>query len=91
MMSVRDRLPVDLEGNRNSCEVIKVFSRELKSTAVREITEATASGNLEDFHPFLDMKSNRPTDHLAAFNLGRPELAGTDWMRNAIGNVISTQ
>ena len=91
MMSVRDRLLVNLEGNRNSYEVIKVFSRELKSTAVREITEATASENFEDFYPFLDMKSNRPTDHLAAFNLGRLELAGTDWMRNAIGNVISTR
>ena len=58
MMAVRDRLLVNLAGNRNSYEIIKEFSRELKNKAVQEITEATGSNDLDEFYPFLDMKTN---------------------------------
>ena len=88
MRSARDRLLVNLEMNRNSYEIIKIFSKDLKSEAIREITEATCSSEFEEFYPFLDMKSNRPGSHLAAFNLRPRDLARTDWMRGAIGQVI---
>ena len=34
------------------------------------------------------MKTNRPGDYLANFNLQPRDLASTGWMRDAIGSVI---
>ena len=89
MMVVRDRLLVNLARNRNSYEIIKEFSRDLKDTAVQEITEATGSEEFEVFYAFLDMKANRPKDYLADFNLRPLDLASTGWMRDAIGAMVS--
>ena len=91
MNAARDRMLVNLERNRNSYEIIKDFSRELKDKAIEEITRATGSTGFEDFYPFLDMKSNRPGSYLAGFNLQPRELAATGWMRNAIGQVIGVE
>ncbi len=88
MRVARDRLLVNLERSRNSYEVIKDFSKDLKSEAIREIARATDSTEFEEFYPFLDMKTNRPGDWLAEFNLRPLELAATDWIRNAIGTVM---
>ena len=91
LMAVRDRLLVNLKRNRNSYEIIKDFSGDLKDRAVREITRATGSAEFEEFYPFLDMKTNRPKDYLADFNLRPLELATTGWMRDAIGKVIAVE
>ena len=91
MNVVRDRMLVNLERNRNSYEIIKEFSRELKDKAIEEITRATGSAEFEDFYPFLDMKSNRPGNYLAGFNLQPRDLATTGWMRDAIGKVIAVE
>ena len=89
MKTVRDLMLVNLERSRNGYEVIKTFSREMKSRAVAEITRATASEDFETFYPFLDMKSHRPGDYLARFNLPRTRLAGTRWMREAMENLFA--
>ena len=89
MLAVRDRLLVNLAGNRNSYEIIKELSRDLKDTAVREITEATGSEEFEEFYPFLDMKTNRPKGYLAEFNLRPLDLASTGWMRDVIGEIVT--
>jgi len=89
MMAVRDRLLVNLARNRNSYEIIKEFSRDLKDTAVQEVTEATGSDEFEVFYAFLDMKANRPKDYLAEFNLRPLDLVSTGWMRNVIGEIVS--
>ena len=89
MMAVRDRLLVNLSGNRNSYEIIKEFSGELKNRAVQEITDATGSGNFEEFYRFLDMKTNRPRTYLAEFNLRPVDLAATVWMRDTIARIVS--
>lgn len=91
MRVVRDRMLVNLERNRNSYEIIKEFSRDLKDNAIEEITRATGSNDFEDFYPFLDMKSNRPGSYLAGLNLRPRDLATTGWMRNAIGQVIAVE
>ena len=91
MMAVRDRLLVNLAGNRNSYEIIKEFSGELKSSAVREITQATGSANFEEFYPFLDMKTNRPKGYLADFNLRPLDLASTGWIRDAMARIVSVE
>ena len=88
MKAVRDRLLVNLDKNRRSYEIIKEFSRDLKHQAVAEIARATGSDDFEEFYPFLDMKTNRPGDYLANFNLQPRDLAFTGWMRDAIGSVI---
>ena len=88
MKVARDRLLVNLDRSRNNYEIIKDFSKDLKSEAVREIARATDSAEFEEFYPFLDMKTNRPGDWLAGFNLRPLELAATDWIRNAIGTVM---
>ncbi|MCY4451962.1 MAG: AAA family ATPase [Immundisolibacterales bacterium] len=90
MKAVRDRMLVNLEKNRNSYEIIKEFSRELKRKAIEEITRATDSTDFEKYYPFLDMKTNRPGDYLAGFNLQVGALASTRWMRDSIGAVIGT-
>ena len=84
MQTIRDRLLVNLEKNRNSYEIIKTISGALKSQAVEEIAEATAADDFETFYRFLSMKSHRPGDYLAGFNLRRDDLAATNWMRSAI-------
>ena len=89
MMTVRDRLLVNLAANRNSYEIIKEFSGNLKDQAVREIAEATDSANFEEFYPFLDMKTNRPNDYLANLNLRPLDLASTGWMRDVIGEIVT--
>ena len=89
MMAVRDRLLVNLAGNRNSYEIIRELSRHLKDAAVQEVTEATCSEEFEEFYPFLDMKTNRPKGYLAEFNLRPLDLASTVWMRNAIGEIVA--
>ena len=89
MMAVRDRLLVNLAGNRNSYEISKELSRHLKDAAVREVTEATCSEEFEEFYPFLNMKTNRPKGYLAEFNLRPLDLASTVWMRNAIGEIVA--
>ena len=91
LMAVRDRLLVNLKRNRNSYEIIKDFSGDLKDRAVHEITRATGSAEFEEFYPFLDMKTNRPKDYLADFNLRPLELATTGWMRDAIGKLIAIE
>ena len=56
----------------------------MKSRATTEIAEATTSEDFETFYPFLDMKSHRPGDYLARFNLPRTRLTATRWMREAL-------
>ena len=89
MRAVRDRLLVNLEMNRNSYEIIKILSKELKSAAIREIATATGASDFETFYPFLDMKSNRPGSYLSTFNLRPRDLAKTDWMRRTIGKIVA--
>ena len=91
MNVVRDRMLVNLARNRNSYEIIKEFSRELKAKAIEEITRATGSTEFEEFYPFLDMKTNRPGDYLAGFNLQPRDLASTGWMRDSIGKIIGAE
>ena len=91
MQTARDRLLVNLERNRNSYEIVKEFSREIKSDAIREIAEATGSADFGQLYPFLDMKSNRPRAYLAEFNLRPYDLASTRWMRDAIGKVMGVE
>ena len=91
MKTARDRLLVNLERNRNSYEIVKEFSREIKSDAIREIAEATGSADFGQFYPFLDMKNNRPGAYLAEFNLRPYDLASTRWMRDAIGKVMGVE
>ena len=88
MKSIRDRLLVNLERSRNSYEIIKTLSREIKGRAQDEVAQATASDDFETFYPFLNMKSHRPTSYLAQFNLSRPQLAKTLWLRNALATVL---
>ena len=88
MKVARDRLLVNLERSRNNYEIIKDFSKDLEPESVREIARATDSAEFENFYSFLDMKTNRPGDWLAGFNLRPLELAATDWIRNAIGTVV---
>ena len=89
MKTARDLMLVRLEQSRNSYEVIKTFSREMKSRAAKEITRATASDDFETFYPFLDMKSHRPGDYLAGFNLPPTRLTGTRWMREALEKLFA--
>ena len=91
MKAVRDRLLVNLGKSRDSYEIIKVFSKDMKSRAVEEIAQATGSKIFESYYPFLDMKSNRPASYLAGFNLRPLDLAGTRWMRSAIGKVMGVE
>ena len=91
MNVVRDRMLVNLARNCNSYEIIKEFSRELKDKAIEEITRATGSTEFEEFYPFLDMKTNRPGDYLAGFNLQPRDLASTGWMRDSIGKIIGAE
>lgn len=88
MRVARDRVLVNLERSRNNYEIIKDFSKDLKAESLSEIARATGSAEFEEFYPFLDMKTNRPGDWLAGFNLRPLELAATDWVRNAIGSVM---
>ena len=88
MKSSRDLMLVRLEGNRNSYEVIKTFSRAMKASAVEEISGATASGDFETFYPFLDMKHNRPGSYLGPFNFDPIELARTSWFRDSIAKLL---
>ena len=88
MKAARDRLLVNLDNNRKSYEIIKEFSKDLKNKAIEEITRATGSSDFEAFYPFLDMKTNRPGEYLAGFNLQPGDLASTDWMRKSIGKVV---
>ena len=88
MRSSRDLMLVRLEGNRNSYEVIKTFSRAMKASAVEEISAATASGDFETFYPFLDMKHNRPGSYLGPFNFHPTELAKTSWFRDSIAKLL---
>ena len=89
MATARDRLLVNLRSSRRSYEIIQTLSKSLKDQAVVEIETATASDDLETFYPFLDMKKNRPTAYLAAFNLRPLELAATRWMSNAVEAIIA--
>ena len=88
MKSSRDLMLVGLERNRNSYEVIKTFSREIKASALEEISKATASGDFETFYPFLDMKHNRPGSYLGSFNFRPTELAKTRWFRDSIAKLL---
>ena len=88
MAAIRDRLLMTLERSRNSYEIIKTLPRETKDRAMREIANATESEDFETFYPFLDMKTQRPGDYLAPFNLQRLDLAGTAWLRDAIAAVL---
>ena len=87
MSTARDRLLVNLEKNRNSYEIIKTFSKELKDQAVEEISTATASDVFETFYPFLNMKAHRP-GYVADLNLRPADLAATGWMRDAITKIV---
>ena len=87
MRTVRDRLLVNLEKNRNSYEIIKTFSRDLKARAIKEISTATAADHFEEFYRFLNMKSHRPS-YLAGFELRPADLAATCWMRAAIAKIV---
>ena len=78
----------ELEKTRNSYEIIKTFSRELKARAVNEITTATAADDFEEFYRFLNMKSHRPNGYLAGFDLRPADLAATRWMRDAIARIV---
>ena len=89
MATIRDRLLVNLRGSRASYEIIQAFSNELKTQAIQEIEQATASNDFETFYPFLDMKKNRPTAYLAGFNLRPIDLASTRWMRDAIAAQVA--
>ena len=89
MATVRDRMLVNLRGSRGSYEIIQEFSNELKRQAIQEIEQATASNDFDTFYPFLDMKKNRPTAYLAAFNLRPVDLASTRWMRDAIAALVA--
>ena len=88
MKSSRDLMLVRLEGNRNSYEVIKSFSRAMKASALAEISAATASDDFETFYPFLDMKHNRPGSYLGSFNFHPNELAQTFWLRESIAKLL---
>ncbi len=88
MRTVRDRLLVSLEKNRNSYEIIKTFSKELKARAIEEITVATAADDFERFYQFLSMKSHRPS-YLTGFDLRPADLAATGWMRAAIARIVA--
>ena len=88
MSTLRDRLLVNLEKTRNSYEVIKRFSKELKKRAVEEIAAATAADDIERFYQFLNMKSHRP-GYLAGFDLRPADLAATCWMRAAIARIVA--
>ena len=88
MRTVRDRLLVNLEKTRNSYEVIKTFSKELKARAIEEITAATAADDFEQFYQFLNMKSHRHC-YLAGFDLAPVDLAATGWMRAAIARIVA--
>ena len=90
MATVRDRLLVNLRGSRASYEIIQALSNELKSHAIQEIEQATASNDFETFYPFLDMKKNRPTAYLAEFNLRPIDLAATYWIRGAIAAQVAS-
>ena len=87
MRTMRDRLLVSLEKTRNSYEIIKTFSGELKARAIEEIATATAADDFENFYRFLNMKSHRP-GYLASFDLRPEELAATRWMRDAIARIV---
>ena len=87
----RDRLLMTLERSRSSYEIIKMLPKETKDRAMREIADATASEDFETFYPFLDMKSQRPGDYLAPFNLQRLDLVGTAWLRDAIAAVLGIE
>ena len=89
MATVRDRMLVNLRGSRGIYEIIQEFSNELKRQAIQEIEQATASNDFDTFYPFLDMKKNRPTAYLAAFNLRPVDLASTRWMRDAIAALVA--
>ena len=88
MKTSRDFLLRHLEKSRGSYEVIKTFSKEMKSRAMDEITAATASDEFETFYPFLDMKNNRPGTYMGPFNFNPKELVQTSWMRDAIATVV---
>ena len=88
MRTVRDRLLVNLEKTRNSYEIIKTFSKELKARAIEEITVATAVDDFERFYQFLNMKSHRPS-YLTGFDLRPADLAATGWMRAAIARIVA--
>lgn len=88
MRTVSSRLLVNLRSNRNSYEIIKTFSKDVKEQAVEEISAAAASDDFEAFYPFLNMKSHRP-GYLAGFNLRPADLAATRWMRGAITRIVS--
>ena len=89
MKTSRDLMLMHLERSRNSYEVIKTFSKEMKSRAAKEIARATDSDDFETFYPFLDMKSHRPGDYLAGFNLPGTRLTGTRWMREALEKLFA--
>ena len=89
LQSSRDMLLVNLERSRNSYEVIKTFSKEMKSSALDEIRDATASDDFDTFYPFLDMKNNRPSDYLGRFSFRPMELASTTWLHDAIAEVLA--
>ena len=90
MAAVRDRLLMNLERSRNSYEVIKTLPQEVKKRAMEEIAEATTSDDFETFYPFLDMKNQRPGDLPGAVQTcARPDLARTDWMRDAMAAIFS--
>ena len=88
MKTSRDLLLRNLERSRRGYEVIKTLSKEMKTAAMDEITEATASDDFETFYPFLDMKNNRPGVYLGPFNLNPMELVQTAWMNRAIAGVL---
>ena len=80
---------MNLRGSRASYQIIQALSNELKSHAIQEIEQATASNDFESFYRFLDMKKNRPTAYLAEFNLRPIDLAATRWMRGAIAAQVA--
>ena len=88
MRTGRDLLLRNLEKSRSGYEVIKTFSKEMKSKAMDEVTEATASDDFETFYPFLDMKNNRPGTYMGPFNFKPKDLVQTSWMRDAIATVM---
>lgn len=87
MKTVRDRLLMTLEKTRNSYEIIKTFSKDLKKQATEEISMATASDDFDKFYPFLNMK-HHCGGYLAGLNLRPADLAATCWMRTAITEVV---
>jgi len=86
--SLKSRILLRLQKTRDSYEIVKSFSKALKSEAEEEIAAALESVDPDVYYPFVDMKRYRPTSILARFNLNPRRLAETKWMRDAIGELL---